>query len=115
MYVLNALVNFSCTYMERMSETAYESYSIDRLSAYLFEETQDPIYYEAAQLSADFMIRYMWSGSTVYYDFSLHTCTANSDLQLTVFQSGFIEGVISCASSLPCLTSFCERRFGGVG
>ena len=115
MYVLNALANSSCTYMKHLSQTSYESYSIDRLSAYLFEETQDPMYYEAAQLSVDFMIRYMWSGSTVNYAFSLHTCTANSDLQLTAFQSGFVEGVISYASPLPSLTSSNECRFGGVG
>ena len=34
-----------------------------RLSTYLFEETRDAVYQQAAQLSLDFMLRFYWNGT----------------------------------------------------
>ncbi|KZV77391.1 hypothetical protein PENSPDRAFT_679560 [Peniophora sp. CONT] len=77
------------------------------LSAYLYEETNDTAYYEAAQLSADFMIRNMWTGSFVVDGFILSTCSAHQK-PLTLNQAGFIEGlsVLANVTNNGTLTAF---------
>ena len=64
---------------------------LSRLSAYLYEETNNAAYLEAAQLSADFVIHHMWNGTIVYDTFHLDTC-ASDPVPLTMNQAGFIEG-----------------------
>ncbi|KZV72629.1 hypothetical protein PENSPDRAFT_348252 [Peniophora sp. CONT] len=62
------------------------------LSAYLYEETKDPVYQQAAQLSLDFMISHLWNGAIVYDGFNPKTCTTNNGT-LTYNQAWFVEGL----------------------
>ncbi|KZV73096.1 hypothetical protein PENSPDRAFT_750394 [Peniophora sp. CONT] len=64
------------------------------LSAYLFEETKDPFYQQAAQLSLEFIINYMWNGTAVSDTFYPGTC-ATLYKPWTVNQAWFIEGLNS--------------------
>ena len=79
-------------YLQQISYARCISDTTTRLSAYLYEETQNPAYYEEAQLSVDFMVNHMWNGTIVYEDFDLDTCSPGSGPQYPVFQAGFIEG-----------------------
>ncbi|VDB95866.1 unnamed protein product [Peniophora sp. CBMAI 1063] len=62
------------------------------LSAYLYEATNSSIYFEAAQLSTDFMFNYMWNGSIVYDLLYLPDC-APSPKPITLNQAGYVEGL----------------------
>ena len=65
--------------------------SFIRLSAYLFEATQNQDYLDAAKLSLDFMFNHMWINETIIYDYLLNTCAADL-VPFTLNQAGFIEG-----------------------
>ncbi|VDC06804.1 unnamed protein product [Peniophora sp. CBMAI 1063] len=62
------------------------------LSAYLFEETNDTHYQQAAQLSVDFLTTFMWNGSVVADKFYPTTCNT-SFKPLVLNQAWFIEGL----------------------
>ena len=67
------------------------------LSAYLYEETRDPLYQEAAELSLDFIINFLWNGTLVLDTFILNTCRIDSTTALTYNQAWFIEGELLSA------------------
>ncbi|VDB84790.1 unnamed protein product [Peniophora sp. CBMAI 1063] len=85
------------------------------LSAYLYEETKEPIYQQAAQLATDFTLNHMWNG-TVFED-TLYpaTCTKKTDLSLTLGQ-WFVEGIAVWANVTQnaTLTSMLELFVSNV-
>ena len=92
MYALNASVNSSCTYTKHMCEVSYESYSIDSLSAYLFEETKEPVYQQAAQLSVDFSLSHLWNGTVFERTFDPSTCTTRDQGPASTLNQWLLEG-----------------------
>ncbi|KZV64452.1 hypothetical protein PENSPDRAFT_757266, partial [Peniophora sp. CONT] len=56
--------------------TAFTVAPFMTLSAYLFEQTRDPVYQQAAQLSLDFAINHLWNGTVFYRTFFPSNCTA---------------------------------------
>ena len=79
-------------YLQGIPHACCNSDTITRLSAYLYEETQNAAYYDEAQLSLNFMVNHMWNGTIVNEGFDLDTCTPGSGPQYPVLQAGFIEG-----------------------
>ena len=75
-----------------------------RLSAYLYEETHEPIYAQAAQLSLDFIIHQMWNGTIVYDTFDPAACTWDDTEYATYNQAWFVEGIKSRRASLSGLS-----------
>ena len=75
-----------CLSGDRTDQTAK-----DRLSAYLFEATNDTLYSDAAQLSVDFIFNHMWNRSFVFDLLTLPDCT-NSSKPITLNQAGLVEG-----------------------
>ncbi|KZV77387.1 hypothetical protein PENSPDRAFT_747114 [Peniophora sp. CONT] len=85
------------------------------LSAYLFEETNQTLYQDAAQLSVDFMINNMWNGTIVCDTFHLHDCSSTPK-PLTLNQAGFVEGLSVWANvtNNGTLTTLLEDVISGV-
>ncbi|VDB84719.1 unnamed protein product [Peniophora sp. CBMAI 1063] len=63
------------------------------LSAYLYEETSDSLYQQAAQLSLDFMVGHLWDGTIVQDGFDPATCATNNATHWTYDQAWFVEGL----------------------
>ncbi|VDB92051.1 unnamed protein product [Peniophora sp. CBMAI 1063] len=63
------------------------------LSGYLYEETQDSIYAQAAQASLDFILNFLWNGTVVHDSFTLSSCALQQTEFLTYNQAWFIEGL----------------------
>ena len=61
-----------------------------RLSAYLYEETNDPFYGQAAQLTMEFTINHMWNGR-IFEDTIYPAMCQVKNVQLTLNQ-WFMEG-----------------------
>lgn len=61
------------------------------LSAYLYEETQNVTYQQAAQLSLDFIVNHMWNGSIVYDSLILDSCEFRAR-PFSADQGWFVEG-----------------------
>ncbi|VDB93435.1 unnamed protein product [Peniophora sp. CBMAI 1063] len=68
------------------------------MSAYLYEETQNTAYLDAAQLSMDFILHHMWNGTLVVQTLTLNTCTVPDATPLPLDQAGFIEGLAILAN-----------------
>lgn len=73
-----------------------------RLSAYLFEATNNTMYQQTAQLSLDFMINHLWNGTIVYDGIDLIACQPTPK-PFTLNQAWFVEGDSFCALPLPVL------------
>ena len=80
------------------------------LSAYLFEETNNPMYQETAQLSLEFITNHMWNGTVVMDTFYSRFCNA-SFTALTVNPAWVIEGLWQ---STACACLLCDFRFPGL-
>ncbi|VDB95865.1 unnamed protein product [Peniophora sp. CBMAI 1063] len=63
------------------------------LSAYLFEETGNSSYSDAAEMSLNFIHNHLWNGSIVTDGFTLATCSKGNGNALTYNQAWFIEGI----------------------
>lgn len=68
----------------------FEHLSI-RLSAYLFEETNEARYQQAAQLSLAFIVDHLWNGTLAYDGLYLSSCQIFPK-PLSANQAWFIEG-----------------------
>ncbi|VDB84784.1 unnamed protein product [Peniophora sp. CBMAI 1063] len=88
--------------------TAYTIAPFLALSAYLYEETNQSVYQEAAQLSADFAINHLWNGTAFSYTFYPLSCTMGGDW-ITISQ-WLIEGLAVWANVTrnETLTSFLD-------
>ena len=62
-----------------------------RLSAYLYESTNNSIYEQTAQLSLDFIINHLLAGDLAFDTFTLSSCKKAAGL-LTLNQAFFVEG-----------------------
>ncbi|KZV77410.1 hypothetical protein PENSPDRAFT_679577 [Peniophora sp. CONT] len=68
-------------------------FNVIRLSAYLYEQTADLAYKQAAQLSLDFTLNHMFNGSIIADTFRLSTCQLYPKQPRTINQAWFIEGL----------------------
>ncbi|KZV77309.1 hypothetical protein PENSPDRAFT_679489 [Peniophora sp. CONT] len=63
------------------------------LSAYLFEQTGDPLYQQTAQLSLEFILNHLWNGTVVTGGFNYLNACELSTILYTENQGWFIEGL----------------------
>ncbi|KZV59441.1 hypothetical protein PENSPDRAFT_416959 [Peniophora sp. CONT] len=81
-------------YKDVQNDTAINAYTVApfmTLSAYLFEETGNAVYQEAAQLSLDFALHYFWNG-TVFQD-TLFPLSCTEIPSWTSLDQWFVEGL----------------------
>ncbi|KZV64450.1 hypothetical protein PENSPDRAFT_656575 [Peniophora sp. CONT] len=98
-------------YRDMHSATDINAYTVGAfmtLSAYLFEETGDPVYRQAAQLSLDFAINHLWNGTVFQDAFDPLSCTVAPTW--ISFDQWFVEGLSVWANVTKndTLTSFLE-------
>ncbi|KZV61448.1 hypothetical protein PENSPDRAFT_759424 [Peniophora sp. CONT] len=63
------------------------------LSAYLFEQTNEQLYSDAAELSLNFVINHLWNGVYVQDSFVVASCQTDNTTMDTFNQAFFVEGL----------------------
>ena len=85
------------------------SQRMNRLSAYLYESTNNSIYEQTAQLSLDFIINHLLAGDLVLDTFTLSSCKKAAGL-LTLNQAFFVEGGCRMRPRGVCFHEQCSGR-----